>query len=429
MVITADSLLRENYTKSTFVPSTVTENVCFFEQMNLALIDMKRELAESKMTMYKSVLESEDIVAVNESFSGFMDTVKKIIKKFIDMIKKIFSQFVTLLHKIVKSDKYILKHKKALKAYGGDSENLVKMKIYRFTKIDKDSDIPAIDMESLTSWYGRDDTVFDPFGFNVDDGSSTTGFYNKVKARYDYFSAKNDTASYDGYRAHVIGKPGSISISDYGSELFEIFRNGESSPSEEEIGADYVNEALYRFENYSKTIHDVERKKKEIEHKYEEVEDGMKNWADAATGNTQGKTAVDLFFGRDKDPGKITTLKGEYNALNGEDKSKSDALVKTFAQALITRIETYSTIHGQAFAAKLDAIKDCMTQDKKVLYAVLSKLSKTPGGLNAVKEACEGCNESIEEVPEYIDSLSGAGFFDKDILSPDMNFEERSGCK
>ena len=425
MVITADSLLRENYTKSTFVPSTVTENVCFFEQMNLALIDMKRELAESKMTMYKSVLESEDIVAVNESFSGFMDTVKKIIKKFIDMIKKIFSQFVTLLHKIVKSDKYILKHKKALKAYGGDSENLVKMNIYRFTKIDKDSNIPVIDVESLTSWYGRDDTVFDPFGFNV--SSETEGFYNKVKARYDFFSSKNDTSSYDGYRALVIGKSGSISISDYGSELFEVFRNGESSPSEEEIGADYVNEALYRFENYSKTIHDVEHKKKEIEHKYDEIQDAMKNWSDAATGDTSKSTAVDLFFGKDK--AEKDTLKGEYDALTSEEKSKTDALVKTFAQAMITRIETYSTIHGQAFAAKLDAIKDCMTQDKKVLYAVLSKMSKTPGGLNAVKEACEGCNESIEEVPEYIDSLSGAGFFDKDILSPDMNFEERSGCK
>ena len=46
MVITADSLLRENYTKSTFVPSTVTENVCFFEQMNLALIDMIKESPE-----------------------------------------------------------------------------------------------------------------------------------------------------------------------------------------------------------------------------------------------------------------------------------------------------------------------------------------------------------------------------------------------
>jgi hypothetical protein len=51
--------------------------------------------------------------------------------------------------------------------------------------------------------------------------------------------------------------------------------------------------------------------------------------------------------------------------------------IDVYVKAKIDQIQEYSNIHLLAFGAKLDAMKECLNQDRNVLYTALSK-SKVP---------------------------------------------------
>jgi hypothetical protein len=66
---------------------------------------------EAVKEFYKNIMESEDNQEIiTESFEGFFDRAKEIIKKFLAFIKKIFAKFVTKLNSLFKSEKYLEKN-------------------------------------------------------------------------------------------------------------------------------------------------------------------------------------------------------------------------------------------------------------------------------------------------------------------------------
>ena len=49
----------------------------------------------------------------------------------------------------------------------------------------------------------------------------------------------------------------------------------------------------------------------------------------------------------------------------------------SYVKIKIDQIQEYSNIHTLAFAAKLDAMKECAKQDRNTLYTALSRIQRT----------------------------------------------------
>lgn len=382
------NLLRENYianSNSHNVSLTSSVSESFFENALISLTEMNTAFAESKKSLYKGILEANgNQILIQESFSGFLTKAREIIDKFLEAIKRLFVKFVTLLNKFVKSDKYIKKNEKVFSKFNGSHE--FEMNIFTYTFNDA---VPVIDANALVGWDNA--AGYTPYNTVTDKESSSA--LEKVELRYNALKGIAGSDSYDAHRGAVIGKETSIAASDYAKELYQVFRNGESTKTKSTINYATVEEALNHFTNYEKTLKAITDKKNEIEKVYKGIKDTVKKWSD----NMDSKSSLNLIFG-DSAPSMENELP--------ENKKKIDNYAQMFATLMISRIEQMSTIHATAFSAKLDATKECFTQDKKILYGALTKIQK---------DKSISLKESSDEDDDYEDDYEGDDYEDLDV--------------
>lgn len=378
-------LLQENVISPNVV-STYRKTDSFFNEAITGIIAIEKNKLSIMENFYQKVYEANDDTSlVMEAADGLLDGIKSIIDKFIALIKKLVTKFLTAMNGIVKSDKYIRKYKSRFKEFDSDCE--FDMDIYTFTNIDNDNypNLHAYDTYKTDDFSGAKKDAKDLTDYTH---ALYTQFTEGLADWYDIFRGKvlaDDTNSITPY-----------SSSEYSKELYRKFRDGEDGKINTTITSSEVNIAYDRFDNYDKTLKHVEKMKNNLIKEYDRIKKDIKNIT-AAYDNSNFTTVLgnnyDITSGN-------TTFDAEYS--EAEKKKKIDANITSFINAKAEQVNQMSIIHSMAFTAKLDAIKDAYTQDKKLLYAALKKINKKHD--YTLKESY--IDSDLDNIPEFVDSIS-----------------------
>lgn len=352
------------------------------------ILEMNAEYINSEKMFYSNILGSYgDDKIINESFNGFFNKIKDIIDKFIKWIKKIFKTFVTKINALFGSEKFIKKNEKLLQKF--DSQDEFEFNGYEFTNVDSNAFPAATALSAFTSniqGKGYLEGLYDGIdwdsitGENDDERRANASTIMNTKLQNNIDNLNNSLEDfYDEFRALVIGKrTEKIDSNDYADELFKFFRNKESETSNITIDSTYVNEAYRRFKDYKTVINNIEKVQKDIIKDYE----SLSNYLDKMiklNKDTTDKFSVNNYSGGRKyvqdqidDLGKLQNNNGELYDKTNYSFDKMNSYLKIQS----SKVNQMCNIHTQAFSAKLEAAKNCFTQDKKILYKAIQQVVK-----------------------------------------------------
>ena len=307
------------------------------------------DITNYKKSLYVGILESgNNLELVHESFSDFMTNIKNAIVKFLKYIKSLFERFITMLNKFIGREKYILNRKKEFVKFKSSDEFTIEGYNYTF--------VPNIPVINALATFDEDFVKLNLKGKNSVSAEA------EIKRVYDEF--KDDYDKYDRHRRDTINAEELISESEFPDELFAVYRSGENSTERITIDASEVMNAFDRFSNYKSAINEVKKTKERIDKEYNEIKKRLDSMVrQDSTLNVNKLLGIEV-----KSYDENYTL-----ALSSTALSKLDLFVKD----KINEVLTMSNIHALAFSYKLDAIRDCATQDKKTLYKALSLIEKS----------------------------------------------------
>ena len=349
-----------NLQESAFLPNY--DNTILYKEVEQSftsetfkfLMEMNDAFREENKIFYRTVMESGDeFEVINEGVSNFLDKIKDIINKFIKFLKSLFERFSILFHKMIGSDKYLIKNSDKLTAF--DNVDNFEINGYNFTI---DGSIPSA--IALVSF--NEDFLQINFNFKED----ANGVAQAIQNQYDKFTAELEN-KYDKFRADVIGQDGYISAEDYGEELFSVYRDGQTTTSVIEVDSAKVSECYRRFKNYKEIEKEIKKIQTALEKDYKEIESKVKKLVTSV----KDKDANSLNVSVDSDYATVDDFK-----LTNSEMTKLDMFIKAKAD----QIMQMSNIHSMAFSYKLDAVKDCYVQDKKILYKALNQIAKNHKG-------------------------------------------------
>ena len=373
------------------------KNYSFVQEGYDFILEIGRDYMNAEKAFYTEVLGSYgDDEIITESFDGFFNKIKDIIRKFIEWIKKIFKEFVVKINSLFSSEKYIKKNQKLLNKF--ESQDEFEFNGYEFTYIES-SNVPQANAceifdsasnfnngitQSLTGNKGVNWNSYKTVvnNMNIEDDTTstirdniTTTLNNNLDTMTDELNDHDDLL--DMFRALVINKSNDkIDSSDFPNELFMIFRNGEDTPSDITIDSTYVMEAYRRFDKYKDVVKAIEKNQKAIIKDYEALEKYLDKFIKLNKEGKSQKISSDLSSSNDFVSRQINYIGGnELNDLQVFNTSTYDKL-KNYYKKWSTIVNQMCTIHTQAFTAKLEAAKDCFKQDKKILYKALQQIVK-----------------------------------------------------
>ena len=281
-------------------------------------------------SVHKSIANQRPLC---ESFD-IGELISNVIQWFIDMIKKLFNKFKAFVMKILYSDSYIKKNKSKILAFDDALEYTGDRYWYTCT----DSNIPKCGL-------------IDQFGKELDDLKTRLSVLKDKKTQPDrvetmnriYQELKNEASSdyYAMIRSSCIGATYPISEDNWSKELFNLYRNGGSYYTNK-ISHPEIVEVMNRYENVKKLIKEVEGQKNEIIKSARETEKEIKS----------------------------INLKDVAPAYSPYQISEEEAFDR-IRRAKVEQVSNVCRIYTMAFSAKLDALKESISQDKRVLYEVL----------------------------------------------------------
>lgn len=340
---------------------------------------------------YKNILESADSQEViNESFGDFFRKAKEIIKKFLEFIKKIFAKFVTKLNSLFKSEKYLEKHKNDFAKF--ESEDEFTISGYKYTVIGNTAPVnKAVDLWfndvdngniKTSNIEGNDDFNYSSASYSsAENGLDSDDEKTKARQNATVVAIEKKYRTlvdgledwYDKFRGHILGKNNEdITSSEYDEELFRVFRDDYDKPSDITIDYNAVNTAYSEFTGYHNLIREIEKDRREIESNYQKLERALE------TALHKEKSGDGMFTVKFNVTTSNTYASDNMSKLSSANdiKVNNDIYNKIdlYMRAKVTQIQTMSSIHTQAFSAKLQAAKDNFVQNKQILYKALSKI-------------------------------------------------------
>lgn len=329
--------------------ATLDFEECYTAKVVEFINECRFEMTDKKIRFYKNLNESTNERAVLESFADFFSGVKDIINKFIKFLKNLVDKFVASIMQLVKSDKYIKKHKDLFNRIETDMEFEFKGYEYTFSP-----NIPSPDAA-----LSYDKSLFDDLYGN--ENRSLTA--QSVKSAIIAMDLEKD---YNEFRAKVIGQNGNIYISEFSQELYKVYRNGETDTSNISADSAYIRKCLNRYLEYSKIQKEVIHQRDAIIKAYERVQKQVEDI-------TKRNTDLDKQAFLSRLPNNTTITDIETTAGGTMMAAELMAQIDVYVRAKVDQIHEYSNIHLLAFGSKLDAMKECLNQDRNVLYTALRK--------------------------------------------------------
>lgn len=390
----------------------------FIQEGYDAILELNAFYCNAEREFFTKIMGSYgDSAIINESFSDFFDSIKKIIKKFIEWIKKIFKEFVAKIAGLVGSEKYIKKHHKLLNKF--NSEDEFEFQGYKYTHLESYDDIPkakavdafiansdsarsasnGMDYLNLGSYFDArtpaegDADAFKGYyaGINNsfydlksgDDGydtenkrrkDATEKINSELSKRIDEVNDKNDDF-YEEFRGIILGKANEkFDSKEFTDELFKIFRNDDDSTSSITIDSGFVSDAYRRFDKYKDMVKAIEKNKNDIVKDYEDLE----KYLDKMIKYNKDTHKIDITTSGGREYATRNLQRIEFG--NTKDKVIYDSSTADRMQSLLkvysARVNQMCQIHTQAFTAKLEAAKDCFNQDKKILNKAIQQILK-----------------------------------------------------
>ena len=345
MAISLNSLILENKDLSSIVETSDTFNESYISSVFTYLTEMYNEYREADKEFYRSLYEANSMVAINESFADFFSKIKDVLNKFLKYIKSLFDRFNTTLHRMIGSDKYLLKNEETLNKFNTDCE--FEYDGYTFTISEL---IPELDTH--VNFEGLLDIDWKSIGKNDKDNKKL------IKEKLDKLKNALENDYYDDVRAGVLGLKDPIRESDYTDELFKLYRDGDTNSHIFTVTSSVVRSSYTGLKDYKNIESNVKNKKKEIEDKYKKIQDRV----DKAAKFTL------------KDGRYQVSISGHGDDLDLDNESMQQ--LNLYIKLVTEQVIKMTTIHSLAFSYKLDALKDKMMQDKKILYIAMNKVLK-----------------------------------------------------
>ena len=345
MAISLNSLILENKDLSSIVETSDTFNESYISSVFTYLTEMYNEYREADKEFYRSLYEANSMVAINESFADFFSKIKDVLNKFLKYIKSLFDRFNTTLHRMIGSDKYLLKNEETLNKFNTDCE--FEYDGYTFTISEL---IPELDTH--VNFEVLLDIDWKSIGKNDKDNKKL------IKEKLDKLKNALENDYYDDVRAGVLGLKDPIRESDYTDELFKIFRDGDNNSHIFTVTSSVVRTSYTGLKDYKNIESNVKNKKREIEDKYKKIQNRVDKMINVTLKDKRYQVSVDG-YNDDLD-------------LDNESIQQLNLYIKLVTEQVIKM----TTIHSLAFSYKLDALKDKMMQDKKILYIAMNKVLK-----------------------------------------------------
>lgn len=350
----------------------------FFSEACQFCSKMDREMLELNRSFYGSICESEgNRTLIHESFSDWVSSFKKLLKKIIDFLHALLNKFLVGINMLIKREGFLKDHKKDLLKF--NENHKFHMNVFTFTLNNNVPEETAIyDAGKLDEIYGFSNTMVpNKTNDDKDFGEGLKGVYTTKYApsAHDTESVKtldksyeafvdslNDGKFYDVIRGKFLGYTNgeSVDSADYSKELFEKFRDGQSGKEDKEFNYNDIQEAYTRFDNYERIKKDLTKKKTTAEKAYREIE---KKIDKAITKGEKGNNIAKITIDGVNDG-------NEFNAYTSGEVSKFEYYIK----AISNMVHEVSNLHSIAFSARLDAYKDQFAQDKTILYKALYRI-------------------------------------------------------
>lgn len=320
----------------------------------------------------------KEMVYTESVFGSIFSKIKAFLKKVWEKIKALFKRFIMLFDKYSKDDKsFIKKYEKAVRRASGEE---IEFKGYPFSsaKLLKTSSISVTKAGSFTvagktiaEWF----TNSNAFG--------TWAFKNKTEI--DKFR-EDPEETYDKLRGVLLGGSGSISSSEFASELFEATHG--SAKKEPLDGTDISAETALSI------ISDTKNSTKEAKKVYEatdklinkvwikSIERVEKN-ALAGKDSTMGGAGKDdkVTDGTDYNDTALTDEEKSGDPIPGSNSKEAKKNAATHAaSALLSFLHTASSLVTQVNGALLTAYKDRNRQARAICAKYIVK-GKTQGAI------------------------------------------------
>ena len=382
----------------------------FIQEGYDAILELNAFYCNAEREFFTKVMGSYgDSAIINESFSDFFDSIKKIIKKFIEWIKKVFKEFVAKIAGLVGSEKYIKKHHKLLNKF--NSEDEFEFQGYKYTHLESYDDIPKakavdafiadasgtrsvsngmdylsfagnfINLDNGDYYHNINKNFYDmksgDEGYDIEDKrrkAATEKINSELSKRIDEVNDKNDDF-YEEFRGIILGKANEkFDSKEFTDELFKIFRNDDDSTSSITIDSGFVNDAYRRFDKYKDMVKAIEKNKNDIVKDYEDLE----KYLDKMIKYNKDTHKIDITTSAGRSYATQNLERIQFGMTKDEviyDASTADRM-QSLLKVYSARVNQMCQIHTQAFTAKLEAAKDCFNQDKKILNKAIQQILK-----------------------------------------------------
>lgn len=325
-------------------------NILSFDEGSSLFIYSLNLLRESDNTLL-SILKRVHIGAISESKDyyltefSFKNTIESIIDFFIKTIKQLFGKFKSMIQKILYSDNTIKNYENKLRNMSGEFN----LTFERFNYTCFDDDIPSINLKTQFS-LDYDDLLGKLADIrNLGSKEERMVRMNMIEA--DTYSESSNPAYFDKVRQTTLDTSYMISEQDYATELFNRFRD-DGKPANNKINSTELSFILDRYLNA-----------KSLEKK---IEACKRDTIDAAE-NIRKKI-------------KGLTLRG-LNSLYIPYDVEEEVVFNKILQHKTSQVNDTCNIFVLAFSAKLDAIKESMIQDKKILFEAIKFINIGGGDL------------------------------------------------
>lgn len=297
------------------------ENKILFKQLSLKV--MKED------TMVNEIFDGNSVLAI----------IRAIIDIFIDNVKELVERFCHVVGIFVSSEHHIEKYAPQILKFDGVLK-IDDFRHYKYTNLEEDIPPMCINSEILGD-YGDVVDKLSKIGRETD--------RKDLMKKLADFSIKSKSEFRDKdvflFRGKIIGKKQGISKELYSEELHKVFRDGKTAPHLGDLHQEDIHESYRRWKNEKAFTKDIKRQRATLEANANEVKKKIRN--------------IDL---SSITSGNFTEDYELENILNGILRNECD------------KIQEICNITILAFGAKLEALKEAIIQDKKILYYTISQI-------------------------------------------------------
>lgn len=356
---TSDLLINESDMKESIIDSTpLNENFSFFSFGLNCMRESNQEIRSMMTNLYISSGYTNESVAddimkdFSEKFS-FKKIFDFIIDKFKEAIKKLVAKAKSYFLKLLAANSTIKKYSDRIENYNKD----IKVDFDHYTYTYLDVDIPPSNLNTrFTEEY---EDLLDDLK-NLAKKSSKEELIHTLDVYYQETQRALGDNYYNQLRNEIVLNKNTndpVTKERFIGRLWSFFRNNETGAYTDkiEIPPYEIKNALKRFSNGRDLVKEIENNKSKIE---------------AACNKMT------------REINKISPLdfmtKGTYIPIDYDLEFAVDRILKLKCGQLTEMCNIFTT----AFSCKLDAIKEALIQDKKVLFAVITDImvSEAKGG-------------------------------------------------